>query len=708
MLLKLKPAGSDVMKRARLTGFSLIHIASFLGFSALNLPVMAVAEGSLNEPIANALHATAPLPQRKSATIFVARKFITMERGHPTAEAVAVAGKRILAVGRLEYVKKALGDTPYQIDETFKSKVVMPGFIDQHLHPILGALTLAVEVIAPEDWALPAKTFKAANGGDEYLARLKLAEANLKDTNEWLLSWGYHSLWHGKLDRKILDSISSKRPIAIWHRSCHEFILNTPALEALGLTEEMTRGKGVMSEQSNWSEGHFWENGMNLMIRPMLKVLATPERLTAGLKQMVAYEHANGVTAFNEPGAIYTPEIWKLYDQILGSPDVAFYSTFLADGRGIPERVGLDKALDATEEQIAVASEGPDKKLMFFPRQIKLFADGAIISQLMQMKDGYTDGHKGEWITPPERLEQTAKLYWDAGYQLHIHVNGDLGLDTVLDVLERRIREHPRADHRTVIVHFANSTENQVKRAARLGAIVSANPYYTTGFADKYSQFGLGKKRADMMVRAGSVLRNKMSLSYHSDLPMGPSDPLYLAWAGVNRVTPSGRVAGPEQRISVDAALRAITIEAAYSWRKEDQIGSIAPGKIANFTVLEKNPYEVRPIELKDVPVWGTVFEGRVFPVPEGMKRADRANIPAPMTAQNIQEPMSFRTYAVAPRNEGCDMAGLAHAAAEAYRENVASSRSGKLSSIVLNSSQTPTPPPSPTADGPPWPTRSP
>jgi len=121
--------------------------------------------------------------------------------------------------------------------------------------------------------------------------------------------------------------------------------------------------------------------------------------------------------------------------------------------------------------------------------------------------------------------------------------------------------------------------------------------------------------RADAMVRANSVVRHNIPLSYHSDLPMGPSDPLYLAWAGVNRITPSGRVAGPEQRITVDQALRAITIEAAYSWRKEDQIGSIAPGKIANFTILDDDPYSVPPMKLKDVPIWGTVFEGRVFPV---------------------------------------------------------------------------------------------
>lgn len=336
---------------------------------------------------------------------------------------------------------------------------------------------------------------------------------------------------------------------------------------------------------------------------------------------MVGYLHANGVTAYMEPGALYTPDMWKLYEQILGAPDTPMYSTFIADGRGIVDRVGLAGALDAVEAQIAVSPEAPGKKLMFFPGQIKLFADGAIVSQLMQMKDGYLDGHHGEWVIPPDELERRARLFWNAGYQIHTHVNGDLGLETLLSILEKLNAEHPRADHRCVIVHFANSTEDQVVRIKRLGAIVSANPYYPVGFADKYSAIGLGPQRADAMVRAKSVLDQGISLSFHSDLPMAPSDPLYLAWCGVNRITPSGRVAGPDQRVSVDAALRAITIEAAYSWRKEDQMGSIAPGKIANLTVLEEDPYAISPERLKDIPIWGTVFEGRVFPVPAQAKR---------------------------------------------------------------------------------------
>ncbi len=577
--------------------------------------VPARADGGINDSLAHGLPGGAPTAAAAPITVFTARKIITMERGAPEATAVAVAGKRIVAIGTLDQVKAALGAQAYTIDETFKDKCVLPGLIDQHLHPILGALTLAVTVIAPEDWVLPAVTHKAAMSPDDYWARLKQAETALKAPNDWLLSWGYHALWHGPLDRAKLDQLSATRPIAIWHRSCHEFYLNTAALNALGITEAMTLGKGQYSEQADWRAGHFWEGGLNLMIAPMLKVLATPERLVFGLKQMVAYLHGNGVTAYMEPGALYTPDIWTLYEQILGAPETPMYTTFIADGRGIVDRVGIDRALDATEAQIAVAPEGPGKKVMFFPGQIKLFCDGAIISQLMQMKDGYLDGHKGEWILEPAELEKRARLYWNAGYQIHTHVNGDLGLEVLLGILEKLNSEHPRTDHRCVIVHFANATEDQVARIKRLGALVSANPYYTVGFADQYSRVGLGPDRADMMVRSKSVLDQGISLSFHSDLPMAPSAPLYLAWCGVNRTTPSGRVAGPTQRVSGDAALRAITINAAFSWRKEDQIGSIAPGKIANFTVLEQDPYAIEPIKLKDIPIWGTVFEGKAFPI---------------------------------------------------------------------------------------------
>ena len=162
-----------------------------------------------------------------------------MNDRQPIAEAVAVRDDRIVAVGRLDAVVAALGGEPYEIDASLSDRVILPGLIDQHLHPILGATTLATEVIATEDWVLPDRTFPAAHSHDEYVRRLRAAVARMSadDPDEWLFSWGYHQLWHGELSRQILDEISPTRPIGVWQRSCHEFYFNTPALESLGLLD---------------------------------------------------------------------------------------------------------------------------------------------------------------------------------------------------------------------------------------------------------------------------------------------------------------------------------------------------------------------------------------------------------------------------------------------------------------------------------------
>ena len=405
----------------------------------------------------------------------------------------------------------------------------------------------------------------------------------------------------------------------VWQRSCHEWFLNSAAIEALGLSAGQMTGHGVASGMVDFDAGHWWESGMNLLLPKLSPALMTPERLAGGLRQLAAYLHANGVTAINEPGIMWAVEPWELYQKILGDDQTPFTSTFLVDARSQAD-AGMDSsdAVADAEAQVARACAG---KVRLLPRQVKLFADGAIISQLMQMREPYLDDagrpdlcHHGEWMMQPDTFRAFAREYWNAGWQLHIHVNGDAALDLVLDTIGECMAANPRTDHRTVIVHFANSTEEQIDRIARLGCIVSANPYYPVGFADQYAAHGLGAQRADSMVRAASVLRRGIPLSLHSDLPMGPAAPLQLASFAVNRRTPGGRVAGPEQRISVHDALRGITIEAAYSWRMEAELGSISPGKAANFTVLAQDPYAVDPGRLGEIEILGTVLEGRWFP----------------------------------------------------------------------------------------------
>ncbi len=579
-------------------------LAQCLAMAAGAAASVAIGGGKAKAQAANA-------PTLAALTVYTAARVITMTGDNPAANAIAVEAGRIVAVGSLAEVEAALKGRTYAIDARFAGKVLIPGLIEQHLHPILAALSMSCAIIANDTWDLPDRTEPAATTPEEYRARLAAAIAADPADTGFFASWGFHQYWHGELSREALDSISATRPIAIWHRSCHEFYLNSAALAAFGITEEMTKGHGLASEQADWQRGHFFEKGLNLVLAPLMRAFATPERLTRGLILLRTYMHRAGVTALNEPGAQIGPEQLALYQAILGHDETPFSTTLIVDGRTMFER-HREAALDRTREVIASAPAG---KVSFLDGQIKFFADGAIVSQKMQMRDGYTDGHRGEWMTEPEDFKAAWALYWDAGFNPHIHVNGDLGLDMVLDTLEAALARSPRDDHRSVIVHFANSTEEQVQRIARLGAVVSANPYYVPAFADAYGAWGLGPDRADNMTRLGSCVRAGVPVSLHSDMPIGPARPLFNVWAAVTRKTVSGRIAGPDQRLTVQEALKAVTIDAAHSWRLDHEMGSLSPGKLANITVLDADPEKVSADALKDIKVWGTVFEGRVFPV---------------------------------------------------------------------------------------------
>jgi len=345
--------------------------------------------------------------------------------------------------------------------------------------------------------------------------------------------------------------------------------------------------------------------------------LASPERLQSGLEFVRTYYHANGVTLGCEPGGLLSRNLQDAQNAVLSDLSSPFRFYFIADGKSITAKYADER--EYPEEQIAKDTEElltwGEGMTAYVPGQVKLFADGAIFSQLMQLNDGYTDGHKGEWIMNPDFFARSFRVYWDLGYQIHIHVNGDKGLDLVLDQLELNMRRHPRPDHRTVIVHFAVSTPEQLKRVKRLGAIVSANPYYPVALADNYRSNGMDPKRADNMARMGDVEKAGISYSLHSDMPMAPGQPLYLMWSAVNRITNDGNLRGPEQRISPLSALKAVTIDAAYSLQMEKDVGSIEAGKLANFTILADNPLVVGPTSIKDIAIWGTVQEGRVLPV---------------------------------------------------------------------------------------------
>jgi len=544
--------------------------------------------------------------------IYVAKEVVTLDPAKPTARAVAVVGDRILATGSVDELEAAAGQQPCTVDTTFANQVIVPGFIAQHDHPLLAALTMTSEIIAIEDWVLPQGTSRAAKGHGEYLKRLAAANAAMKDPNELLLTWGYHHYFHGALKKAELDAISATRPIVVWHRSAHEFYLNTASEKRYGVTEEwFDKLNDSAKAQSDFDNGHYWEQGWFAVLPLFAAAIATPERLREGLEFVQSYYHANGVTLGCEPGGLLSKPMQDAQNAVLSASSSPFRFYFIADGKSITGAYPDEQVAGETEKLLSWG-EG---RTAYLSRQVKLFADGAIYSQAMKMLDGYTDGHEGEWIMDPGFFARSFRVYWDLGYQLHIHVNGDAGLGMVLDQLELNMRRHPRPDHRTVIIHFAISKPEQVDRIKRLGAIVSGNPYYPVALADNYRSNGLDPERADPMTRLGDVERAGISYSLHSDMPMAPGAPLFLMWCAVNRVTNDGNVRGPEQRVSRIGALKAVTLDAAYSLQMEEDVGSIEPGKLANFTILADNPLTVDPMRIKDIAIWGTVHEGRVLPV---------------------------------------------------------------------------------------------
>lgn len=554
------------------------------------------------------------------ATVYTAREILTLDPGKPAAQAVAIVNGRILWAGSLEEVIAVLGDQPHVIDRRFEGHVIVPGFLAQHDHPVLAALTMSSEILSIEDWVLPGRTIPAVTDKADFIARLTAAVCGAKDPAQAVLTWGYHPAFYGPLTRADLDQISTDTPIITWGRSCHEMVLNTAAMNSARLTEEVWNGfTDSAKRQSNFAEAHFWEQGLFAILPHIANMAASPEKLRAGLELSRDYMHSKGITIGNEPGGILSKPVQDGVNAVFSSPGMPFRWSFMVDGKSMVGSYKDDEQLLAETEKLASWYSGMTS---LAPKQAKLFADGAIYSQLMQVRDPYLDAHTGEWMMDKEVFERAFRIYWDAGYQMHVHVNGDKGLDRVLDTLEANLRRNPRYDHRTVLVHFAVSAPDQVTRIKALGAIVSGNPYYVTALADQYGEVGLGPARADDMVRLGDLTRAGIRWSLHSDMPMAPADPLFLMWCAVNRVTTSGRVAGPDQRVTAEAALRGVTIEAAYSLKLDHEVGSIVPGKRANLTILAENPITVPAERIRDIAVWGTVMEGRVLPAGQPARRA--------------------------------------------------------------------------------------
>ena len=542
--------------------------------------------------------------------VYTARKIITMEPALPEATAVAVADGRIVAVGTLPSLQPWLAGNEVSVDRSLEDKVLLPGFIDPHVHPSLPAVLTQFPFLAPDDWVLPTGTFPGATTPQAYQDRLRELVAAHDDPTVPFIAWGYHPLWHGEVYRPQLNAWFPDTPVMLWHRSFHELIGNDAAFAMLGITEADT----AAIPESDWARGHFWENGLKAIV-PKLGFLFEPARFGAGMGNFLEMAHLGGVTTVLDMGV-----------GVFGNPEqeIALIRQ-ITEGSQAPLRIILtpiitdflargktpEQALAQIEQWQAASSDRVRVENHF-----KLMLDGAIFSGLAQMgPPGYIDGHQGLWMAPLPVTTAWARFFWQRGYQLHAHTNGDASAAAFIDMLRTLQAEQPRLDHRFTLEHFAYSTEDQSRQLQALGALVSANPYYHYLLSDLYSELWLGEDRGSQMVRLGSLQRQGVPFALHSDSPMAPLQPLTLAYNASNRVTINGRHTGSEERISLAAALRAITIDAAWIMGWEDEIGSIRAGKRADFTVLDADPYEVGATGLRDIGIWGTVFAGVPYPL---------------------------------------------------------------------------------------------
>ena len=551
--------------------------------------------------------------RKGKVTVFTAKKVLTMDRARPEVEAVAVLDGKILSAGNLKSMKPWLDQFEHEVDETFKDKVIAPGFIDPHVHNLISGIQIMQNYVGYFD--LDNKDGGIAKGfrtREAAIARLVEIEKALEDPDGMLLASGFEPAYlGGDLHRDELDKISSTRPIWVMGYAPHVCYVNSPFIELMGVADSDTT-IGVGHYDDGRLNGVFAE----VLAEQMTFKVAGPHFSKPGydpLQIIGKVAHRGGVTMINEMalGSTGLDREYEVFDKVAnGDPD-------------FPIRVGVTPL--ESECFAAAGDDGPKiiRKLQekntdkLFTTGVKFLTDGSVpVTTLKLGWPHYLDGSDGNTGDIPwDKLSSRMRPYWDEGIRIHVHANGDSPIEATLDALERLQNERPRFNHRFTIEHYVISTTEQARRCADLGASVSMNVTYINTRASQYQNVVMGPDRTEsMMGRAGSLAANNVTFAFHSDYVLVPLSPLLHVGTAVTRLGYEGKVHGPGEAISVDRAMRAVTIDAAYTLEKEKEYGSIESGKVADFAILEESPYDVKPEDIKDIKIWGTVLSGKKQP----------------------------------------------------------------------------------------------
>ena len=538
-------------------------------------------------------------------TIFSARKILTMNTYQPVTTHVAVRGGRILGTGSLDELAE-WGD--YTIDNSFEDKILLPGFVEAHCHAMNGSVWENTYVGYFDRTDPDGRVWLGIKDLDGVLDRLREIERTLDNPEQTLVAWGFDPIYFTdgvRMTVSHLDQVSRDRQILVQHSNGHLLNVSRKVLELAGI-DANTDVEGVMKDADGNPSGELGEMAAQFMAYRVTDVRRFDEINAEDLRSFARTATNVGVTTATDLHARVQDQNVKNYVEVTQDPNYPL--------RLVPAAGCLTMSIEEGPGHVAGLKRHNNDKLFF--GLCKIMTDGSIQGFTGRLKwPGYFNGKpNGIWNLPPQTLTNMVEAYHLAGLQMHMHTNGDEASELMIDAIEKALHKSPRPDHRHTLTHCQMADESQFRRMAQLGICSNlfANHIYYWG--DQHYCQTMGPDRAMRMDACATAKRIGVPFTIHSDAPVTPLDPLFTAWCAVNRQTASGRILGPNERIDVEDALRAITLGAAFTLRLDHLVGSIEPGKYADFAVLDDDPTTVPVEALKDVPVWGTVIDGIARP----------------------------------------------------------------------------------------------
>lgn len=533
--------------------------------------------------------------------IFMNGNILSMDKNFPFVEAIGVLNGKIAAVGKLEDVRAVMGKAEMR---DLGGATLMPGFIDGHSHFPTGGMNRLFGVDT------------AVHTLEELKERIG-KKARERRSSEWIVGYGFDEQF---VERKRyptvhdLDEACTEYPVFMRHVTGHTGYVNSKALQRAGITRDTPNPPGGIIRRDASGEPNGVLEGIpaQTLVRRLIPPAGMAEMKEALRAESSVYAAAGVTTA--QGGPAFSP-----MDAEMGYKVTELFVQSAQDG-SLPLRTVLFIRANNLEKlsPYPVARAGSDLSGcgMVTLGAAKLWADGDprahtgyFSKPYTELREGESD-FRGEYLYTPEDLAELILPMHGRGWQIAVHANGDAGIETVLRAYEKIQSIIPRPDARHLIIHSQYATGNQLARMAMIGAY----PCFFTAplyFWDHIHAREVGDERVSDFCPLGDAERIGLRFNLHTDSPILPVEPLLQVQIAVTRTSRSGSVRGRHQAISAYSALKAVTIDAAFLNFEENVKGSLAPGKYADFVILERSPLAVPGNEIKDIKILSTIVGGR-------------------------------------------------------------------------------------------------